>query len=425
VIGPALHGIYYDGSHSGGLACSAYLDDHRQVNFHADGVEIRVIPVGSLSIPPRVGNTPRLIRLPDGACFETRDNDALDEILSRLKKRNALLNPHHWESKLKYMGFAVILLLAMTFGLIYFAVPAASNRIARALPENISAMLASNTLERLDDIYFSKTRLSNEKQESLKFLFQKYIPRNENFEFKLHFRHSETVGANALALPDGSIILTDDFVNLTNDNNEILAILFHEIGHIAHRHSLRAYIEAAGVIGIYTWLTGDLEGVSSIVLAAPLILIQAGYSRKHEWEADTYALDKMIEYNIDPVAFSKIMCKLHAAAGKSSRQKTPHEIKICEELVRDVEDSAKDRDADAVAQETTDKKHPGKLASELLDYLSTHPASEKRVRRFLEHSDNKKDQGTNSLIYSSHLNTSSTPTLNTRAIRKALSREGE
>jgi Zn-dependent protease with chaperone function len=294
------------------------------------------------------------------------------------------------------VGLAVILLVAIAYGLVYFVIPEVSNLIARSLPEHISASLASNTLERLDEIYFSKTRLSNEKQESLKLLFQKHIPRNEKFAFKLHFRYSEKAGANALALPDGSIILTDDFVNLTNDNNEILAVLFHEIGHVVHRHSLRAYLEASGVIAIYTWLTGDLEGVSTIILAAPVILIQAGYSRKHEWEADTYALDKMIELGIDPILFSRIMCKLHAAddksseeksaAGKNSEQKSSSKIKICAELVPDTASPPKKQDAEPVAPETEDKKHPDNLASDLLDYLSTHPTSEKRVHRFMEHS---------------------------------------
>jgi Zn-dependent protease with chaperone function len=171
--------------------------------------------------------------------------------------------------------------------------------------------------------------------------------------------------------------------------------LFHEIGHVVHRHSLRAYLEASGVIAIYTWVTGDLEGVSSIILAAPVILIQAGYSRKHEWEADTYALDKMIENDIDPVLFSRIMCKLDAAdeksseqkssAGKKGEEKSPSKINICAELVPDAAGPAK-KQADAAAPETEDKKRPDNLAFDLLDYLSTHPTSEKRVQRFIDHS---------------------------------------
>lgn len=48
------------------------------------------------------------------------------------------------------------------------------------------------------------------------------------------------IGANAFALPDGTLVVTDELVELAGDNDdEVLAVLAHELGHIHERHGLR------------------------------------------------------------------------------------------------------------------------------------------------------------------------------------------
>lgn len=383
---PVVEGVFYDGTNSRGVPCSCYADDQGNICFNAGSGEIARYALDSLSIPSRIGNTPRLIRLPGGGYFETGHNDALDRMAGRFRKRHSLLNPHYWESRLKYMVASVVLLMAMMFGFIHFALPLASSRIAEALPQYISVELASGVLDRLDDSYFSASELDAQRKARLEALFHTHVPAESGFSFKLHFRKGGIIGANAFALPDGSIIITDELVKLTADDREILSVLLHEIGHVVHRHALRKSIEASGVAAAYAWLTGDLEGVSTLILAVPVVLVQAGYSRRHEWEADSYALEKMIENSIDPALFSRIMCRLGREKGENeANQEILSETEVCRKLLPPGQ-----KETGTTASAGGDDKQPDKGAPEngvvkdLINFLSTHPASEKRVLRFLE-----------------------------------------
>ena len=55
------------------------------------------------------------------------------------------------------------------------------------------------------------------------------IPEHEGY--RLEFRYSEGMGANAVALPSGLIIVTDQLVTASHQDDEIIAIMAHEIGH--------------------------------------------------------------------------------------------------------------------------------------------------------------------------------------------------
>ena len=48
---------------------------------------------------------------------------------------------------------------------------------------------------------------------------------------------------NALAFPSGDIVLTDKFVQLSKNQDEIDSVLLHEMGHVVHRHGLEMLIE--------------------------------------------------------------------------------------------------------------------------------------------------------------------------------------
>jgi len=66
-------------------------------------------------------------------------------------------------------------------------------------------------------------------------------------ELSLEFRVvSSPIGANAFALPGGSVIITDKLIKLAN-LEQLRAVLYHEIGHVKLNHGLKMIIEQAGV----------------------------------------------------------------------------------------------------------------------------------------------------------------------------------
>ncbi|MFD2271073.1 M48 family metallopeptidase [Undibacterium arcticum] len=83
--------------------------------------------------------------------------------------------------------------------------------------------------------------------------------------YELVFRHSN-IGPNAFALPNGTIILTDQLVMLARNDPAVLAVLAHELGHLQQRHSLRRVFQTVGVGVAIHFMLGD---VSTALAALP------------------------------------------------------------------------------------------------------------------------------------------------------------
>ena len=109
------------------------------------------------------------------------------------------------------------------------------------------------------------------------------------FTYRLEFRKSPVIGPNAFALPSGTVVMTDELVNLSVDDRELDGILLHEIGHVKERHALRSVIQNAGVFLLIASLSGDLSQISSAAASLPTVLVHSEYSRTFEREADRFA----------------------------------------------------------------------------------------------------------------------------------------
>ena len=121
---------------------------------------------------------------------------------------------------------------------------------------------------------------------------------------RLLIRHSEDIGPNALALPGGTMLLTDDMARLLQHDTQVIAgVLAHELGHVQHRHGVRMLVQV-GVLGFVTsTLWGDYSGVLATV---PLWLGQAHYSREAEREADAYSVTVLRDAGLSPAVMIRL-----------------------------------------------------------------------------------------------------------------------
>jgi predicted Zn-dependent protease len=118
----------------------------------------------------------------------------------------------------------------------------------------------------------------------------------ENVEWK--FRALRDPVPNAFALPNGSIYINTGLLALLEDENQLAAVLAHEVTHVTHRHtylrnrSIRKKTLAINIINtIGTWnpVTGPAGlAIDLIATISPLILAVSifGYSREQEKQAD-------------------------------------------------------------------------------------------------------------------------------------------
>jgi Zn-dependent protease with chaperone function len=128
--------------------------------------------------------------------------------------------------------------------------------------------------------------------------------------YTLEFRSSKDIGANAFALPGGTIIVTDQLVTLAGNDEEILAVLAHELGHVSERHPLRQLLQSSVAGLAMTWYLGD---ISTLLAAAPTLLLQSSYSRDFERRADRYAADMLRHNGIAPARLADMLGKLESS----------------------------------------------------------------------------------------------------------------
>ncbi|MEH6649379.1 MAG: M48 family metallopeptidase [Motiliproteus sp.] len=271
-----------------------------------------------VTISSRLANSPRYLNFPDGSVIETLDNDRVDDWIERFR-RDGLSNKtngwlHRLESNLKFVLLALVVTVTVVWGTLQFGAPAAANAIAKALPAELLDRASQETLYFLEKHWLQPTNLSVQRQQQLQQHFSEAISSHSGLRIRVSFRDGAVMGANAFALPDGHIIFTDQIVKLAQHDDELLAILGHEIGHVEHRHSQRRLIQNSLFIFVLAMITGDMSGTSELVLGLPVLFAELAYSRANETEADLYALTFLQQRNISPHRFNDLMLRLQAAS---------------------------------------------------------------------------------------------------------------
>lgn len=306
-------GRYSDGRSSRMQDVRLLLEDGELVATTADGARL-AWPSAAVVISPRLGSTPRVLRLPDGGRIESPDDPSLDawfQAPSRVERIADWLERRRGAIVGAALGTVVAIVLGLRFG-----VPWLAREVAERMPVPMEQAIGAQAASVIEKMYLSPSALPVSRRGALRDAFERMVagePRADRM--RLEFAGSKLLGANAFALPDGRIYVTDELVALARDDREVLAVLAHEAGHHVHRHGVRQAIEQSSVFLLAGLLFGDISG-SSIAVAIPATLVSNGFSRGHEREADAYAFDLLRRTGRSPADFAAIMRRLAREHGE-------------------------------------------------------------------------------------------------------------
>ncbi len=309
---------FYDGKTSRGTPVSIHLDPGDWLRI--SGLERDLIyRLSEVRITARLGDTSRSIYLPGGAVCETSENDTIDAILRRRGRGGWQAVIHTLENRWRYVLFLLLVTLVGVWAIIEYGIPALAKRVAFNFPASADSALGRDGLKLLDQTLFSPSGLGEKRQEHLRTVFEA-MTRDlaDGHAYRLEFRKSERVGPNAFALPSGIIVVTDEMVLLAQNQNELIGVLAHEIGHVKHRHALRALLQNSAVALLIASATGDLTSLTALSAALPTLLVKAKYSRAFEMEADQFALQYLRAHNIPPKHFADILLRVEKESGFNS-----------------------------------------------------------------------------------------------------------
>jgi predicted Zn-dependent protease len=127
---------------------------------------------------------------------------------------------------------------------------------------------------------------------------------------------------NAFAVPGGYVYITRQLVGLMNNEAELAAVLGHEVGHVAARHSARRQSRAqrngllgAGAAILSSVLLGGNNPLGQQISQAALQgsqLLTLKFSRTQELEADNLGVQYLTGAGYDPHAMATLLSSLAA-----------------------------------------------------------------------------------------------------------------
>ena len=196
---------------------------------------------------------------------------------------------------------------------------------ARALlpivPEAIDHQIADSALALLSKQWPESTTVPADRRERLTERFATTARQLQpQAEFKLQFRRmASEPGFNAVALPNGVIILFDGLTQRLSDD-EVMAVLGHEMGHVVHRHAMRKWLEAVGLVWAAQVALGDFSGMAAHAAGTLQVL---RYSRDAEREADAYAERFLAAAGLPSAVWSGVIDQLNAERRRRGTSEVP------------------------------------------------------------------------------------------------------
>ena len=149
--------------------------------------------------------------------------------------------------------------------------------------------------------------------------------------FPLNFYIVKEDDINAFAAPAGHVFTFSGLIKVTDDVDELAAVLAHELGHVSARH-LAVRIERSKKIGMAT-MAGVLAGILAGGKAAGALTtgsiaagIQAelGYSREDERQADQLGFKYGHSASFDPRGMVSVLKKIQRESGYRTGEIPPY-----------------------------------------------------------------------------------------------------
>jgi len=300
-------------------------------------------------------NAALILQFEDGSHCEISDPTDRQETLRQMNYQPSIIE--QWQSKWGIAVLAIAILLTLFYASYRYGGPILAKQIVPIVPQAADDFLGRAVEDILAADYFTPSDADIEQAAQIAKVFESIKPTTTRIPLRLEIRKSEKIGPNALALPNGSIYLTDGMYQLMPSKNkqlthagemQLAGVLAHEIAHIELRHSMLNITETS----LMTILLGSTIGdFSNIVSVSASGILSAQYSQEKEAEADEYAIRLLKSRGISPVHLANLFESLdqYTPAGKGAGKK---------------------------------KRQSSWLEEQMEDYLSSHPMTEKRIQRF-------------------------------------------
>jgi predicted Zn-dependent protease len=145
-----------------------------------------------------------------------------------------------------------------------------------------------------------------------------------------HFAVLDTDEINAFACPGGIIFVTKGMLKTVRNEDQLAAVLSHEVGHVAEKHGLQAISSARWTEVVTTLATESAKAYTAAEMASLVDLFQGtvndvfktlvvnGYGREQELQADSLGIGCMKACGYDGRQFMSLLDRLEQTSKHTS-----------------------------------------------------------------------------------------------------------
>ncbi len=370
-VGPVAARYYPPTGQSTALSATLFASAERGIVMLATAGDatLRRLDVAEIRASERFSRATRTVHLADGSVLEIDDGAQLSRILAAAGKPDAIVT--RWQHSWRMVATSLVLSIAAVVAGYVWLLPVVADHLAARVPASWAQALDGvviGQMERLDSL--QPTALTAEQQQRLRGRFDAVIAsRSGAPQVAVHFFRMGDM-PNAFALPGGSIVFLDGIVKAAPDDDALVGVFAHELGHVEHRHGLRTLLRTAAVSAVAAWYFGDFTSLAN----AAVIASQLSYSRDFETQADDTAIELMRANKLNTKSMAELFRRMRDRSDMHDQARS-HDP-----------DSKSDAPENRTGQPGTEiaTKSPGKRTGTLSmpEFLSTHPDIERRIERF-------------------------------------------
>jgi Zn-dependent protease with chaperone function len=282
------------------------------------GAVITSACLSKISIDPPLGSAPRRLTFPDGTLFETDDHEGVYAIAG--ETRGSII--HRLEQFRPRLAALVLTCIAAVWVLWRFGLDIMVSAAIALTPPVVIEQIDRGTLKTIDFMMAEETLLESTEKARVQEIFGRLLSHLDKDEisssnFKLIFRSMPDVGPNAFALPNGTVVMTDEFIDLFEDEDVLAGVLGHEIGHVIEKHGLRQTYRSLSIYILVAFLAGETGPFIEELLLEGNLVLSLAYSRDHESSADQFGLRLAQDAGFDPSGLKQFF---EWASGRGSEQ---------------------------------------------------------------------------------------------------------
>ncbi|AWV97336.1 M48 family metallopeptidase [Arcticibacterium luteifluviistationis] len=228
--------------------------------------------------------------------YLSHDEPILDDLRNTLKRKDfgEYVTDYALKGKTKTLIGSVLLFVFITAAGYFVVLPKLAEGFVMQLPMSWEEELGERifggmTNEQLLTDTLVTLRIDKEGSRLLQDFVDDIDKNESDYNFRVTLVKDDLV--NAFALPGGRIVVFTGIIDLMNSEEELAALLSHEISHVTERHSLRNLAKSFAGYFFISILTGDANGTLAFILQNADTMNNLRNSREFEEEADDVGLE--------------------------------------------------------------------------------------------------------------------------------------